>query len=331
MPPRLTDAQNRALIKRAIAYAESQAASDADFVQILRATYFTQHPDIRRRFPQAGRGGRGRGGSARPTADPSFHIYEDPRFLANARILARRAQKNLRIMGGSKVAAKDFPDCVAVGKEIGDDVDWQCTGTLIAPTVVISAGHCSRVATHVFFGIDVTRKGTRVAVDRRVRHPDYNKAKNHDLLLLILEKPVKVKPRRIASSDLIAVATDGRAVGFGNVDATGQFGYGMKRQVDLPIASPSCTGKVGGQSDKSAYGCDRDLEMVAGKPLLGRDSCSGDSGGPFYLARGNSWLLAGATSRSTKSAMSTCGDGGIYARVDQYREWIEDTANVKLP
>lgn len=88
---------------------------------------------------------------------------------------------------------------------------------------------------------------------------------------------------------------------------------------------------MNGQTDVGAYGCDRDLEMVAGKPVLARDSCSGDSGGPFFVGSPKKgWLLAGATSRSTKSAMSTCGDGGIYVRVDEYRVWIEDTAGVKL-
>jgi len=28
--------------------------------------------------------------------------------------------------------------------------------------------------------------------------------------------------------------------------------------------------------------------------------------------------------------MATCGDGGIYVRLDRYREWIEDVASVKL-
>jgi endonuclease G len=70
--------------------------------------------------------------------------------------------------------------------------------------------------------------------------------------------------------------------------------------------------------------------MVAGKPLLAKDSCTGDSGGPFYIAAGKGWLLAGATSRSTDSAVLPCGDGGIYMRLDRYREWIEDSAKVKL-
>lgn len=324
MATRFSDRESHALAKKAIAYAEEQASNDADFVQILRSTYLTQHPVLRRQLRVRADGTR-RAQSV--SADPSLHIYDDPRFLQNARTLAQRVKKNLRIMGGSKVAGKEFSDCVAVG----NDSDWGCTGTLIAPKVVLTAGHCASVATRVFFGNDVAKKGTIIKVERAVRHPKYHKGKNNDLLLLILEKAASVKPRRLAPTASLDVATDGRAVGFGNVDASGMFGYGTKRQVDLPIASPACRGKFSGETDQSAYGCDRELEMVAGKPLLARDSCSGDSGGPLYISNPKGdWLLAGATSRSTKSAVSTCGDGGIYVRVDQYREWIEDTADVRL-
>ena len=262
------------------------------------------------------------------SADPSLHIYDDPRYLQNARALAQRAAKRLRVIGGSRVIGTNFADCVAVG----NDDEYGCTGTLVAKNVVVTAGHCSEVATRVFFGNDVNGKGKTIAVKERIRHPGYHKSKNNDLMVLTLEKPATVKPRLLADAERIDTATDGRGVGFGNIDANGSFGYGTKRQVDVPIASVACSGKVGRQKDTMAYGCDAGIEFVAGKPLLGKDTCSGDSGGPFYVTDGkNGWLLAGATSRSTKSAMATCGDGGIYVRLDRYREWIEDVAKVKLP
>jgi secreted trypsin-like serine protease len=267
-----------------------------------------------------------RGRAAR--ADPSYHIYDDPRFLANVRRLAERTKRNLRIMGGSPVAAKQFPDCVAVG----GDSRWGCTGTLIAPSVVLTAGHCAKVATRVFFGSDVSKRGTIIGVKERHQHPKYHKGgKRNDLMVLILEKKAPPRPRAVASGAVIQAATDARAVGFGNVDGNGEFGYGIKRQVDLPIASSSCTGNVGGEQDSIAYGCDRMLEIVAGKPLLAKDSCTGDSGGPLYVqGSGGRWLLAGATSRATDSAMSNCGDGGIYVRVDKYLTWISSVAGVKI-
>lgn len=323
-----TEEQNEELIREAIAKADAVASTDAEFVQILRAAYFSEHRGLRKEFQAMRTGGRAAdaAGMRNAPADPSFQIWDDPRFLQNARVLASRVADRLRIIGGTEVAGQEFADCVAVG----NDRNWGCSGTLIAPNVVVSAGHCVKYATRVFFGNDVTGNGRVIRVARAVQHQGYHRTHNNDLMVLVLEENSTVTPRRIAYSGAIDAATDGRAVGFGNIDPSGTFGYGTKRQVDVPIASIACTGKVGNQTDRMAYGCDRRLEFVAGKPLLAKDSCTGDSGGPFYVQTADGWVVAGATSRATKSAMSNCGDGGIYARLDRYREWIEDTASVKL-
>jgi secreted trypsin-like serine protease len=260
--------------------------------------------------------------------DKSFQVFKDPRYLQNARELARRAQGGTRVIGGKPVRQGEFLDCVAVGS----DAQWGCSGTLIGPNVVLTAGHCADFATRVFFGNDVKKVGKVVAVKQRVRHPEYRRGKHNDLMVLILQERVEtVEPRKMASKSLIDKATDGRIIGFGHVDPNGLFGYGIKRMVDVPIVSSNCRGKIDGEDDNLSYGCDRGLEIVAGRPLLERDSCKGDSGGPFYILDGaGEWLIAGATSRATDSAMHTCGDGGIYVRVDRYRNWIESIPGAEL-
>lgn len=52
--------------------------------------------------------------------------------------------------------------------------------------------------------------------------------------------------RSIAPTSMIAAATDGRVVGFGNTDLAGFFGYGIRRKTDVPIASVECEGSVNG-------------------------------------------------------------------------------------
>jgi secreted trypsin-like serine protease len=231
-------------------------------------------------------------------------------------------------VGGAKVPPGQFLDCVAVG----NDTDWGCTGTLIAKNVVLTAGHCADFATRIYIGSDVSKPGSIVRVKKRVRHPKYHQGKHNDLLVLLLADAVtQVVPRALAPAKTIDAATDGRVVGFGATESSGAFGYGVKRQVDVPVASPACKGKADGKDDALAYGCDRNLEIVAGRPLLQRDSCNGDSGGPFYVMGAHDWLLAGATSRATDSAVNNCGDGGIYARVDKFRSWIDAIPGVTLP
>lgn len=318
MSTSMTDAQRGALIRRAIAAADAAAGDDdRTFLHLLRFHFFSHAPATLAR-----RGLRSAGAGAGPAAvNASAHIYDDPRYLANARELARHARRRLRIIGGSAVRGAEFNDCVAVG----DDAQWGCTGTLIAANAVLTAGHCQRLHTRIFIGNDVARKGRQVRVAAHVRHPRYHKGRRNDLMVLILaEKVTGVKPRAIATGAAIDAATSGRVVGFGAMEASGTFGYGTKRQTDVPIASVACAGRLKGEPDARVYGCDRNLELVAGKPVLGRDTCSGDSGGPLYVsAAKGAWRLAGATSRATDLAGNPCGDGGVYVRVDRYRDWID--------
>ena len=310
-------------ILECIARAEEKAGGDdAAFIRYLNECYAAK-----------GSGTRGglRVGGAEDRTPRARQLLSDPRYLRNARELARRTQGGTRVIGGTPVPPKVFLDCVAVG----NDRRFGCTGTLIAPDVVVTAGHCTSFATRVFFGSDVEKAGKIVKVREgaSIRHPEYHQNNQNDLMVLLLETRVDNIPcRAIAATNVIDNATDGRVVGFGNTDPRGSMGYGIKRFVDVPIASPSCQGELGGAPDSTAYGCDSGLEFVAGKPLLAKDSCTGDSGGPFYLEDGaGGWVVAGATSRATNAAPNDCGDGGIYVRLDQYREWIASLPGVTLP
>jgi secreted trypsin-like serine protease len=305
----------------AIAYAEQQAKKDDEaFVRVLNAAY-----DATKSRSRSARGV----GAPADAPGTSFQIYKDPRYLENARHLAKRTLGGDRVIGGKPVPRTEFLDCLAVGS----NTQWGCTGTLIARDVVITAGHCADFATRVFVGYDVSKPGRVVNVRQRFRHPEYHRGKHNDVMILLLTTPIDdVEPRKVASKRQIDEASDGRVVGFGNTDPRGIFGYGVKRMVDVPIASPDCRGRIGSHDDSVSYGCDPGYEFVAGRPLLARDTCTGDSGGPFYILDSNGkWLLAGATSRATASAMHNCGDGGVYVRVDKYRTWIESIPGVTLP
>jgi Trypsin len=239
-------------------------------------------------------------------APDGLSVYDDPVFVANT-LLVSYAQG--RIVGGALTT--DWPDCVACGSE----AQWCCTGTLIAPRVVVTAGHCHPTCTErVFFGRDIDGDGAVVPVARSEQHPGYRAGEGgwDDLTVLVLAEDAPVPPRRVATLEQVAGARTTRLVGFGTTDFWGMDGYGIKRQADVGFAT-----------DDPAYGARVETEFVAGKPGLDRDSCKGDSGGPAYIEVDGQWLLAGAVSRSTLRAYRTCGDGGIYTRVAAYREWIE--------
>ena len=229
-------------------------------------------------------------------------LYSDRVYLENLDALG---SAKTAIVGGELTT--DFPDCVAVGSQ----TKWCCSGTLVSPNVVVTAAHCiGACSERVYFGTDVRfpEDGRIVAVKSAVKHPAYRTV--NDIAVLILAEPVQdVEPRAMITHPPTTTAV--RLAGFGNTDNQGRKGYGRRRRVDVPLAS----------SDPR-YGADPALEFVAGAPMLDRDSCSGDSGGPAYVAAGDTWLLAGATSRATNNSLRPCGDGGIYSRVDVHAEWI---------
>ncbi|WP_054048524.1 trypsin-like serine protease [Alloactinosynnema sp. L-07] len=250
---------------------------------------------------------------AMPTSQRLEGLYEDPVYLANSLALTRD-EDHPGIIGGEET--DDYPDCVAVGNDNG----WCCTGTVIAPTLVVTAGHCLTrgCSQRVFTGVDVhfPDHGEVVQVDHSVAHPAYKPPDPlQDIAVLVLAEPVAVEPRAVATAEQIGQATFVRLAGYGNTDVHSIAGFGRRRMVDVPMA-----GKL------AAYGADFASEFVAGRPFLDRDSCNGDSGGPAYVKVGDQWLLAGATSRATKSSVRPCGDGGIYTRVDAYQDWIMSLA-----
>jgi secreted trypsin-like serine protease len=268
--------------------------------------------------PKRGGGALSTGRSAGPQA-AAARVRDDPRYVANLRTLARRSA-NARIIGGTAVTGADLADCVAVGS----DTAWGCTGTLIAPNVVLTAAHCESLHTRVFVGSDVTKPGRIFKIKKHIRHESFDPDFRNDLMILILEKKVTgVKPRAMATTAVINKATVARLAGFGSTSLDGTGTLAAKLETSVPIVSQKCDGQVNGSADSQVYHCHLNKEIVAGKPLLHQDTCKGDSGGPLLIQDANGrWLLAGVTSRGTALGQTMCGDGGVYVRVDAYKAWI---------
>ncbi len=223
------------------------------------------------------------------------------------------------IYGGAET--ERFPDCCA----IGNDDDYYCTGTLIAPTVVVTARHCDDGVTRVFLkgnNIANPAAGETIPVVAEYENPDV------DLRVVVLARPASVPPRHVAQGDEVYAPEMVTLAGFGTMDSSGQVGYGIKREVDVPLTSLDCSAP----NDFYNFGGRAGREMVAGQRGLARDSCKGDSGGPLYIQsrNGDDVYLLGATSRGIRRRLTECGDGGIYVRVDRCLDWIGQVTGVDV-
>ena len=246
--------------------------------------------------------------------DPGAALFDPARAVAPT-----QTQDPDSIVGGAPTS--EFPDCCAVGNT---REGFFCSGTLIAPNLVVTAGHCESVEQVFLRGSDISKldEGELIPV---LPGKDFSLG-GADLRVLVLERDSAVTPRHVAQGAEVQGET-AVLVGFGNVDFAGSVGYGLKRMVEVPIVSLSCTKAM----DGVRYGCSKDIEMVAGQRGLNRDSCTGDSGGPLYIAAPGGYFLLGATSRGIGGTGRECGDGGVYVRVDQFLDEIRRLTGIRVP
>jgi hypothetical protein len=223
---------------------------------------------------------------------------------------ARRTSVGAPIYNGTPTQA--FPAVVGVVVINQGGTTGLCSGTLVTPAVVLTAGHCLafgiRGAEVVIFPDGVTE------IDRRAVayaiHPRFNLSivAFADVGLLVLESPVA----EVAPLPLVMAAprrrVRGTIVGFGD---DGPSGAGLKRMGTVRLTRcPRAVPKVGifpGQLSTSL--CWRPRRR-------GQDTCHGDSGGPL--------LINGAVAGVTSGGFPGCpGRLSWDTSVAAVRSWLD--------
>ena len=285
------------------------------------------------------------GDYVRRQAEKPGSIYSLKTYQDNAVKLINDpdASTSYRIVGGEIDLSGTYSAVAAIGYSIGGVTDYSCTGTLIGKNVVLTAGHCYNncnefIGGQIFIGLTTSGPGTVIKVKKAIQHPDFKRdpapgEPRNDLTVLVLERDVtaaEATPIPLAPVNTLASHPSGTlAVGYGNTNASGSSGYGVRRFATIPIADWCDT-----QDDQATdLGAAAGFEFAAGAVNLDIDTCTGDSGGGNFVKNGGSWVLLGVTSRVTLLARRTCGDGGLYERADaqKYHDWIKGIDGVHLP
>ncbi len=222
------------------------------------------------------------------------------------------------------------------------DVDgepaWRCSGTLIAPRVFLTAGHCTYGATaaRVWFDTDLTGNpeypygGETSYEGVPIHHPGYIEAgeKHHDVGVVILDDPVDLDPAALTTQDLLAQLKEEGTLsgGYGNGDKADVYfrsvGYGRSLASWPPAELVSYPLR---QVTESEYVSLTQVWLHLSQKAVFDESgvCFGDSGGPtFWVDAGGNEIVVAVTSRGD----GNCSATAFYARVDpqEVRDWILD-------
>ncbi|XP_008491890.1 coagulation factor IX [Calypte anna] len=236
-----------------------------------------------------------------------------------------------RVVGGSDSMKGEVPWQVLLTNSNGVGF---CGGSIINEKWVVTAAHCLSPGDNVtavageYNTQEDDHTEQRRQVVRILPHYTYNATINkhhNDIALLELDKPLTfnsyVTPICIGSqkftNELLKHGT-GTVSGWGSTLYRGRAAT-ILQVLKVPFVDrPTCL--------KSTSTTILPNMFCAGFAVGGRDTCEGDSGGPYTTEIEGTWFLTGITSWGEKCA--TPGKYGIYTRVSKYLRWIKDTTRL---
>ncbi len=225
------------------------------------------------------------------------------------------------IIGGSDVLETDSFLQSSVGiidLKLGQVI---CSGTLIAPNVVLTAAHCTAnnfqslaiLFTNKFPQGTVTLQTENVVpVSAGITHPDWKagNAIRGDLALLQIagSAPAGYRPAALfTDTSGIPAGASAIVVGFGytNADTKTRPAFLQKAELTIKTDHSSSTESVFDQTK-------------------GQGACSGDSGGPSFVWVKDQWLLFAVNSQTAAACTGRFGYL-VVTRVASFQEWITKT------
>jgi len=245
------------------------------------------------------------------------------------------------IVGGAPATVEQLFATVSILPTSGPFEPF-CTGTLVAPTVIVTAAHCMVLGDSApFYELAVTDV---VVAESALVPSDATTEQLHDVTFIAVHEgydPGAI-PGFIGQEDDIAVLVlAGPVTTQSPAPILPLADFDVWVQAETPIVISGFGFRDQAAKDPEQFGAlyiaetpfqvRSEFEYVAGKPDS-PDSCIGDSGGPGYVAIGDQLAVIGASSRAAEPSVLPCGKGGINTLLPAYEPWlIEQTGGLYQP
>lgn len=217
-----------------------------------------------------------------------------------------------------------------------------CTGTLIAPNVVISARHCgTNTGATINFG-DNSGSPIHTATVQSSSLPAGNGSllDGGDVSILTLTSNVPsniAEPMRLidATNELVGMTAATLGYGFNGVGSSGHgntsdgWRWGGENIIDVYGTPASASGSniISTDFDDGSAGANTIPSSSATPLQFEATTAPGDSGGPVFVQLGSEWVIAGVLSGGT-TGNSVYGDISWWTGTAIYRAQIEAAGGV---
>jgi hypothetical protein len=213
------------------------------------------------------------------------------------------------------------------------DLNAGCTGSVIAPSVILTAAHCTMDASGMpaFFGYALpgvidAQDTTNVKywdIPDLLPHPDYDpETLVNDVALVVLEMPTSAPAMPLIApwqDALVVGGAPATMAGWGRTVSGGSSPRFLQEATVPLVADANCAPNLPGP-DQSMF---NSVSMLcAGDLPAGIGGCQGDSGGPLALTIAGTRTLIGDTSWGSADCVN--GSPTVFGRLTAFRNWILD-------
>jgi secreted trypsin-like serine protease len=239
------------------------------------------------------------------------------------------------IVGGYPVSIESLPSLAYVETENASE-STSCTGTVVAPRVILTAGHCvenletGTVRPAAEYGVATGVSDWRAAtandvfpVTQAIVYPGFSPGQMHgDAGLLVLSRPTSAPSIRMATSSdlgLLAAGTPIGIAGWGKTSGEAEYASPLLRAAETVVQQPSyCRRAVGSYYP---FFSSQGQFCAINPPSFSTATCHGDSGGPAIAldASGNPVEL-GITSLGEPECSTY--EPNVFTRVDRISSWV---------